>query len=66
MSRSFSVSPRMNVPLNLKEPRVLVRAALGVLLLANIVAALLVFKPWGGSAEDLNNNDIIRELYLGG
>jgi len=54
----------MNVPLNLKEPRVLVRAALGVLLLANIVAALLVFKPWGGSAEDLAREqaDLQRQL----
>jgi Tfp pilus assembly protein PilO len=57
MSRSFSVSPRLLAAgpshLNLKDPRVLVRAALGVLVLANILAALLVFKPWGGSAEDL-------------
>jgi Tfp pilus assembly protein PilO len=26
---------------------------LAVLLIANIIAALLLFKPWGGSAEDL-------------
>ncbi|HUE05680.1 MAG TPA: hypothetical protein VMR62_39425 [Bryobacteraceae bacterium] len=57
MSKSFSVSPRLlaggSGRLNLKDPRVLVRAALAVLVLANLVAALLVFKPWGGSAEDL-------------
>ena len=56
MSKSFSVSPRLlagGSGLNLKDPRVLVRAALAVLVLANLVAALLVFKPWGGSAEDL-------------
>lgn len=39
--------------LGLKDPRVLVRAVLGVLVVANIAAALIVFKPWGGSAEDL-------------
>jgi hypothetical protein len=57
MSRSFSVSPRLlpggSVPLSLKDPRFLVRTALAVLAIANIAAALMVFKPWGGSAEDL-------------
>lgn len=54
MSKSFS--PARLLPasgVNLKDPRVLVRAALAVLVVANIVAALMVFKPWGGSAEDL-------------
>lgn len=36
-----------------KDPRVFVRVALGVLLLANLVAAFFVFRPWGGSPEDL-------------
>src|SRR5258707_13248477 len=38
---------------SMKDPRVSVRAALGTLLLLNIVAALILFKPWGGSADDL-------------
>jgi hypothetical protein len=37
----------------LKDPRVSVRAALGALLLFNVIAALILFKPWGGSADDL-------------
>jgi type IV pilus assembly protein PilO len=37
----------------MKDPRVSVRAALGTLLFLNIVAALILFKPWGGSADDL-------------
>src|SRR5215467_10154711 len=37
----------------LKDPRVSVRAALGVLLALNVIAALILFKPWGGSADDL-------------
>lgn len=37
----------------LKDPRVSVRAALGVLLALNLIAALILFKPWGGSADDL-------------
>src|SRR5215813_14529384 len=40
--------------LKLKDPRVAVRVVLGVLVLANLAAALIVFRPWGGSAEDLN------------
>jgi type IV pilus assembly protein PilO len=31
-----------------------VRAALGTLLVLNIAAALILFKPWGGSADDLD------------
>lgn len=37
-----------------KSPRVLVRIGLGALLAANLVAAAIVFKPWAGSAEDLD------------
>jgi len=37
----------------LKDPRVFLRVILGLLLLANVVTAALVFKPWAGSAEDL-------------
>jgi type IV pilus assembly protein PilO len=36
-----------------KDPRVLVRLLLGVLLGLNLIAALFLFKPWGGSPEDL-------------
>jgi Tfp pilus assembly protein PilO len=38
---------------SMKDPRVSVRLVLGVLLLANLVAAIALFKPWGGSAQDL-------------
>src|ERR1700683_839030 len=56
MPKAFKVAERLlpaTAHIPLKDPRVLVRAALGALVLANIVAALIVFKPWGGSAEDL-------------
>lgn len=36
-----------------KDPRLGVRAALGVLLAANLVAAVAVFRPIGGSPEEL-------------
>jgi type IV pilus assembly protein PilO len=38
---------------NLKSPQVIARALLGVLLAVNLVTALVVFKPWAGSLEDL-------------
>ena len=64
MPRNFNLSPRLNVPLNLKDPRVLVRAGLGVLVAANVVAALLAFKPWGGSAEDLAREKVNLQQQL--
>ena len=48
MTRSFK-APRFN----LRDPRVAMRILIGVLLAANLVAAVLAFKPFGGSAEDL-------------
>jgi Tfp pilus assembly protein PilO len=37
-----------------KDPRFIARVAIGVLLLANLVAAYGVFRPFGGSAEELD------------
>jgi type IV pilus assembly protein PilO len=37
-----------------RDPRLAVRAALGVLLLANLVMAALAFKPWARSAAELD------------
>ena len=37
----------------LHDPRVVVRAILGVLLVTNLAAAVLAFRPFGGSADDL-------------
>jgi Tfp pilus assembly protein PilO len=45
MPKNFKVNPR--------DPRVVMRAILGTLLLANVVGAVVVLKPFGGSAEDL-------------
>ncbi len=36
-----------------KDPRVAMRALIGLLLAANLAAVIVVFKPFGGSAEDL-------------
>ena len=49
MPKSFKLPFAVNV----KDPRVAMRAVLGVLLAANLAAAIVAFKPFGGSADDL-------------
>jgi Tfp pilus assembly protein PilO len=54
MRRSFKLSVPMTLAsVRMGNPRVVVRLVLGVLLAGNVIAALVAFKPWGGSAEDL-------------
>jgi len=39
--------------LSIKDPRVAMRIVIGILLVANLAAAIVAFKPFGGSADDL-------------
>src|SRR5881397_3266916 len=70
MSKSFSfvrsgVAPLRGLNLaSMKDPRVSVRAALGALLLLNLIAALILFKPWGGSADDLERRLAVMRQEL--
>jgi type IV pilus assembly protein PilO len=55
MLKSSSKLSFRQLPPNLtKDPRVLARLILGLLLLANLVAAFAIFRPLGGSAEELD------------
>ena len=57
MARNFSLSA-----LKWKDPRVAARAVLGVLLAANLVTAVIAFKPFGGGADDLRRDrNILRQ-----
>jgi type IV pilus assembly protein PilO len=47
MPRNFDLK------LDWRDRRIVLRAAVAVLLVANVAAALFLFKPWGGSASDL-------------
>src|SRR5277367_6196105 len=47
-----------------RDPQLIVRAILGVLLLANVVAAGLVLFPPGGSAEDLDRQRVSLQSQL--
>lgn len=62
MSRSFK---NLKLPRNLtKDPRVIARFILGVLLLANLLAAFAIFRPLGGSAEQLDEDLIDLQKQL--
>jgi len=48
----------------IKDPRVVMRVIIGVLLAANLVAAVWVIRPFGGSADDLRReqSDLRRQI----
>jgi hypothetical protein len=47
-----------------KEPRIVARAVIGVLLAANLVASVIAFKPFGGSADDLRRQEAALNQQL--
>jgi Tfp pilus assembly protein PilO len=54
MPRNFKLAGKLKWKgVAIKQPRVLLRAAIWTLLAANLVAAVMAFKPFGGSADDL-------------
>src|SRR5581483_11650231 len=57
MPRNFKLA-------QLKDPRVLMRVIIGTLLAANLVAAVLAFKPFGGSADDLRREQAALRRQL--
>jgi type IV pilus assembly protein PilO len=59
MSRNYKelfdlATGRTLAGVRLRDPRVFMRVVLGLLVAANLVAAVMVFRPWGGSVEDLD------------
>jgi Tfp pilus assembly protein PilO len=52
MPRNFNFSANLS-GLKWRDPRVGMRALIGLLLAANLVAAVFAFKPFGGGADDL-------------
>jgi Tfp pilus assembly protein PilO len=49
-----------------KEPRFLLRGIMGALLAANLAAAVIAFKPFGGSADDLQREEAALNQQLTG
>src|SRR5271157_210704 len=58
MPRSFDLHA------GLKDPRVGMRAAIGLLLLANLAMAVAALHPFGGSAEDLARQQAAKQAQL--
>ena len=52
------------LPAQWREPRVLLRGIIGALLLANVIAAVIAFKPFGGGAEDLQRDEANLQQQL--
>jgi Tfp pilus assembly protein PilO len=65
MPRSFrpALPNRVNLLL-IRDPRVVMRAIIGTLLAANLVAAVMAFKPFGGSADDLRREQSAASRQL--
>jgi len=65
MPRNFKLAEKLKWKgAAIKEPRVLLRAAIGTLLAANLVAAVMAFKPFGGSADDLRREQQALRIQL--
>ena len=63
MARNFNLGG-LKWALKWKDPRVLMRAVLGLLLLANLVTAVIAFKPFGGGADDLRRDRNVLQQQL--
>jgi Tfp pilus assembly protein PilO len=64
MPRSFKPQLPASLGSLIRAPRVFMRAIVAFLLAANIAAAVIAFKPFGGSADDLQREraDVSRRL----
>jgi|SRR5579883_2178474 type IV pilus assembly protein PilO len=63
MPRSFNPAA-LRAQNILRDPRVTMRVTIGVLLAANLAMAVLAFKPFGGSADDLARQQTALQAQL--
>ena len=63
MTRSFNIGGKLTAG-TLRDPRIMMRALIGVLLVANLVMAVIAFKPFGGSADDLRGEESSLQTQL--
>ena len=65
MPRNFKLPEKLKWKgVAIKEPRVVMRAIVGTLVAANLVAAVMAFKPFGGSAADLRREQESLRVQL--
>lgn len=63
MARNFKLGLKLPAGA-LRDPRVMMRALIAALLAANLAMAVVAFKPFGGSAEDLRREQASLEAQL--
>jgi hypothetical protein len=63
MPKNFSLVGKWNTAA-LRDPRVMMRVLIGVLLAANLAMAVVAFKPFGGSADDLRAQQASLQAQL--
>jgi hypothetical protein len=65
MPKSSKLAPIIRVKgMALTDPRIVMRVLIGALLAANLVAAVFAFKPFGGSAADLREDEMRLSAQL--
>ena len=53
----LALAPKIRLKgVSVKDPRIAMRVLIGLLLVANLVVAAIAFKPFGGSADDLRQD----------
>jgi hypothetical protein len=56
-SSKLALAPKIGLKgVSIKDPRIVMRALIGLLLVANLAMAVVAFKPFGGSADDLRKD----------
>ena len=56
-SSKLALAPKIRLQgMSIKDPRIVMRALMGALLAANLAMAVVAFKPFGGSADDLRKD----------
>lgn len=64
-SSKLALAPKIRLKgLSVKDPRIVMRAAIGLLLAANLAMAVIAFKPFGGSADDLRKDQASLSAQL--
>lgn len=61
MPKNSKLAPKialkgLSVRMSIKDPRIVMRVLIGALLVANLAMAVIAFKPFGGSADDLRKD----------
>lgn len=64
-SSKLALAPKIQLKgISFKDPRVVMRALIGLLLVANLAMAIVAFKPFGGSADDLRKDQASLSAQL--